>query len=577
MTSSSVVYTAFSSILLCSIFWTNTHADSWGPPRAEHWSANKMWVLKVGWLDDSTLSLWERTDDGLKERWRRGYVDQVWPPHRAHVTNNGEFVVLRDIHHNLGYREVIAILGKDGNILGSYQLQEFLPLGEIRRAEHTVSSIWWSEHAWFSLIHDDRRFALVTQMGTVRCFDLPTGKLLDPSDDKRGEIVDLVRTDAEAWLKSEDFNFRIRGVTLLGAMRIKERTSSIEVLFHDRTPTGSVATKGKPGAVLHNVQTAAGLALVRLMGADAIPIIEEELGQANWYMREQMLGILNRLDAGGPDAVEPSELGDVLEMWKRLAKHSSHDIRHPALCQVLRRDATYLFDHPELIHSGSDQVRTAAVWVLAETESPAALRLLREAINGEQDAVWRLALRALIAKRPPDIETVLQPYLEDNDTWIRIDVICELVCRENVAAMERLWRTIESWPNAELDGHDNRSRRWEIQKLCMLIAARQLTEAREYLEGIRNVTACPTAVSVAGALAALGDDNALHDLHRMTSEGKARDRAIAIQMCRYLSDEKSATLVQQAADTQKGELQYAATRELPRFEDRRDTDNSAAQ
>src|SRR4051794_39225246 len=76
------------------------HADSWGPPRGEHWSANGKFVLKVGWRDaDKQLSLWEKTDDGLQRRWARGYVDRTWPPHRAHVTGDGRHVVLQDVYH----------------------------------------------------------------------------------------------------------------------------------------------------------------------------------------------------------------------------------------------------------------------------------------------------------------------------------------------------------------------------------------------------------------------------------------------------------------------------------------------
>jgi hypothetical protein len=110
-------------------------ADSWGPPRKEHWSANERFVLKVGPREPGKgLSLWERTGDGLERRWERGYVDRTWPPHRAHVTGDGRHVVLQDVYHNLGYGNVIVILGGEGKILGSYTLEDFLPKGERRKA-----------------------------------------------------------------------------------------------------------------------------------------------------------------------------------------------------------------------------------------------------------------------------------------------------------------------------------------------------------------------------------------------------------------------------------------------------------
>ena len=385
-------------ILICVISWTPALADSWGPPSKEHWSVNKKWVLKVGWMEDSTLSLWEETEDGLKEHWRRGYVDRTWPPHHAYPTDDGKFVVLRDLHSRLGYREVIVILGDNGRILGSYKLHEFLPPTDISHAERTVSSIWWNENAWFSLINDDRQFALVTQMGTVRCFDLPTGKLLDLSGDEQAAIVALARKDAEAWAEDNEFYLRIRGITLLGAMRIEDAIPIAKTLFHDKTRTGSIGARDKPGAVMHRVQAAAGLALIRLMGTDAIPIIEAELPEANWYMRGQLFRILNRLDTEGYVTAGTPEYGIVLEMWKRLARHSDDDVRYPAIYQVLRRDAKYLFDNPDLIHCENESVRALAGQVLAKVDSPEALTLLREAIRDEQDTIRRHAVRTFIVR-----------------------------------------------------------------------------------------------------------------------------------------------------------------------------------
>src|SRR5438128_10481331 len=79
-------------------------ADSWAPPRKEHWSANERFVLKLGRRDAGKgLSLWERTEDGLKKLWERGYVDRTWPPHHAYVTGDGRYAVRPDVCHTLGY------------------------------------------------------------------------------------------------------------------------------------------------------------------------------------------------------------------------------------------------------------------------------------------------------------------------------------------------------------------------------------------------------------------------------------------------------------------------------------------
>ena len=561
-----IFHSAWAGILISLVSWPVASADSWGPPMKEHWSASKQWVLKVGWRDSKKLSLWEKTDDGLKEHWRRGYVDRVWPPHRAYVTDNGKYVVLRDVYHNLGYGKVIVILGEGGTILGSYELQDFLPQDEIRQSKHTVSSLWWNEHAWFSFIDDDKQFALVTQVGTVRSFDLSTGKLLDLTEDQRAKIVDLVRCEAKALVESEKAGDRIRGITLLGGIGVKESIPVAQKLFQDMTRTGSVGRSGRPGVETHGVQKAAALALTRLMGADAIPIIEKELSRANWYTKGELLEVLARFDTKGYEIVQTPDSAAVMEMWKRLASHDSDDIRYPALCHVLRRDdGTYLFDHPDLIESENDSVRGTAVGLLAKIDSPKALTLLRKAITDKQDSIRRSALRHLIDQEPPNIEDVLLPYLDDDSASIRVDVICELACRENPAATKKLGQTIATWPTVDLDGDDKWARRREIETLCKLIADLKLHEAKDSLVNIRSVTVPLTAISVAGALAALGDNEALGELHRLASEGDVRDRALAIEMCRYVSDEKSTALVRQAAESNERQLQYAATKELMRF------------
>ena len=98
-----------------------------------------------------------------------------------------------------------------------------------------------------------------------------------------------------------------------------------------------------------------------------------------------------------------------------------------------------------------------------------------------------------------------------------------------------------------------------------------MNELQDSLAAIRAVPAASTRTAVTGALAALGDMQALGDLHRIASEGEHSDRALAVEMCRYLPDEKSAALVKQAAEGSESFLRSAATRDLLRFQDKRET------
>jgi HEAT repeat protein len=542
-------------------------ADFWGPPKKEHWSANGRFVLKVGWPQSDTLSLWEKTEDGLTQHWQRGYVDRVWPPHRAYVTDDGKYVVQRDVYHNLGYGKVIAILGPDGETLGSYELADFLPQDEIRIAEKTVSSICWNNSAWFGFTNWDREFALVTEMGTVRCFDLPTGKLLDLSDRKRAEIVGVVRRDAERWIENGKPYDCSRGITLLGALRITEAVPAAKKLFHKKTPTGSISRSGRPKATIYGPQAAAALALVRLIGAEAIPIIEKELSEANWYMKGKLIKALTQLDTKAKEIVETPHSEAAFEMWKRLAEHSSDDVRYPALCQVLRRDdGAYLLEHPGLIECGHDKVRGAAISLLSTMHSPQALPLLRKAITDKhlENRYW--ALQGLIARELPDMESVLEPYVDDSYAAIRLLVFDRLLRCRNQAAISKLKESIRSWPKTPEDDPDERRLSREFEILCRLVAELKLSSVKVELEGFRSTGTYRLDIPATGALAALGDEQALEDLHRFAEKGESRQRALALEMCGYVADEASIRLLRQAVEDSDAQVSHAAKRALHRIE-----------
>ena len=62
---------------------------------------------------------------------------------------------------------------------------------------------------------------------------------------------------------------------------------------------------------------------------------------------------------------------------------------------------------------------------------------------------------------------------------IRLDVICELVCRGHPAAVTKLRAMIDAWPNVDVNGTDNWLQRSVIQDFCKLIADRKLNEVRD--------------------------------------------------------------------------------------------------
>jgi hypothetical protein len=101
-----------------------------------------------------------------------------------------------------------------------------------------------------------------------------------------------VRKDAERWVEGDQPSDRIRGITLLGGLRLPEAVPVAERLFRDKTKTGTVWMAGRPSAEVYGVQKAAALALLRLVGREAIPVIERERAGANWYMKEELTEVL---------------------------------------------------------------------------------------------------------------------------------------------------------------------------------------------------------------------------------------------------------------------------------------------
>ena len=134
--------------------------------------------------------------------------------------------------------------------------------------------------------------------------------------------------------------------------------------------------------------------------------------------------------------------------------------------------------------------------------------------------------------------------------------------------MVKLQDTIATWSTVDLDGDVKWIRLEEIETLCKLVADLKLQEARDSLESVQSVGVPLRSISVTGALAGLGNEEALKELHQLTNEGELHDCALAIEMCRYLADQKSAAIVKDAAEGEQRQLRYAATKDLLRFEDR---------
>ena len=119
------------------------------------------------------------------------------------------------------------------------------------------------------------------------------------------------------------------------------------------------------------------------------------------------------------------------------------------------------------------------------------------------------------------------------------------------------------------EGDDSWALLFEIEMLCKLIADLKLDGVRESLAEIRSIEDLWVSAYVNGALAAVGDQQATATLHRLARDGKSAERVFAVEMCRYLTDEESARIIQEAVTAKQRDVRNAATKQLTRFKDRR--------
>ena len=327
------------------------NADSWGPPTADHWSANRQYVLHVAWPDKKQLTLLRVRSKGAREEiWSRPYVDETWPPHTAYVANDGKHVVLRDVYHNLGYGKVLVFLGPTGEILRSYELADLLTQDQILATCHSVSSIWWSEPGWFAFVNGEQQFAFLTYHGTLDCFDVATGKCVVLDDKKHAEIRRCVLHDLLPLLKDNDPSERNWAAQLCGALKATEAVPDLKKLL-------AAGSKPYDGA-----QGAAAQALASILGAPVVPLIEDQLPKSTTGGRYDMLQAIAGLDHAISLSAKPPASPYLLAAWHRLSKSPSPDVRDFAVRAILDRDqAQYVYDHQALLKSPDPEVRQRGV------------------------------------------------------------------------------------------------------------------------------------------------------------------------------------------------------------------------
>jgi len=548
------------SVVVASLI-APTWADSWGPPEPEHWSRNGEYVLKVDWGSGKPdrLALWRKTDKGQSEIWSRGYVDDSWPPHAAYVANDGSRVVLRDVYSNLGYGKVLVFLGPKGEVIRGHELNEILTDDEILRTCHSISSIWWSEPGWFSLRDPDRQFAFVTQTGTIRCFDTMTGDRFNVDETLRERIVAEATADAQTLLADPEPRNRLVGATMLGALSAVEGVPALKEVLRDPSVTSQRGSGFGRLEPYRGIQVAAANALIRIMGPDAIPLIEKQLASPSVHMQKELLGSIARLDSDGWEAFGCEHTEAAIAAWDRLLKHESDHIRRIALAERLKRDdATYLRKHADLVKSKDPNVRYWAIRCLHDHATQDDLPLVRRALKDGNDVDRLWAWRTLVRLKPPDIDKILKWGERRRDRTIRFEATLALARRGNADAISDVFGRVESLPHHSHEKEGWSTEEFEADDLCRLVAELKLTEAKPALRNaVRN--ACEDIQrSACGALATFGDAAALAELRQFARKGHALDRASAIRWLGFVGDGASEDLLKEAITDEEPDVREAA-------------------
>jgi HEAT repeat protein len=536
-------------------------ADSWGPPTPEHWSSNHRFVLRVGW-PDRVLKLEEKREHDYVLRWSATYPQEDAPV-EAYITDDGQYVVLRDVWGRVGYGMVLAFLGPTGKLLNAFTLNDLLTEAEILYAPLSISSRWWSSNALFFFQHQQTQFAFVTHEGTLRVFELATGRRVAPTPavelETRSEAIRLARRD----LAEADPRRRAAGARQIGVLGDRESIERLKQLLNDQTVTSRVVQGTGRDEVSwdeHDVQAAAGEALVALLGPGAVPLLEAKLSAPEPAGKAQWLALLAQSGAVGSSSVV-----------KRLAGSPNRDIRRAAIRALLDGDdGTVIHQNINWLTDHDPEVRYQAVRALAEHSRGDDAGLLRNALQDKNSADPLWALRGLVRLQPPDLDVLLGQIADKHPgaDWMKDSVaeeaVLELARRGDAAALRRLIEWLGSLPD--------RVRRNEplsgllTGAVCRVLAARKERSSVPALWAARDIPYGRTQCAIWAALAALGDWQATDRVREFARHGGALERASAIKWLGILKDRDSLGFLRQQLEDPEPWVRDAAREALKQID-----------
>ncbi len=525
-------------------------ADKWGWPPSQYPSGNGRFVLKVD-TARRTLALQEKGRAGTTIRWSVRYPDTgakygVPAPVAAYITDDGKHVVLRDVWGRVGYGKVLIFLGANGAVLSSYTLEQLLTQHEIMEYNLSISSRWWSKRTLFFFRPGQAQFAFVTQQGTIRAFELATGSMLPLTPGReRGVHSDAV-THARKDLVNGSAEERATGATIVGVLGDRYSLPRLKQLLDDPTSGGTV---GPPMYPFYDVQVAAGEALTALLGPAAAPSLEAKLSHANPQMARKWAELLGKI---GATRSSPGV--------RKLARARDATTRLIAVRAMLEGDdGAVIHGNTEWLRDGDERARWQAIHALAEHARPEDAGALRTALLDQDANCAESALEGLVRLDPPDLGELLHKCLH-RDPDLAFAATLHLAERGDADALNQIVRWVQALETGLPAGAG-----WglfDAERMCKILVKAKPPGTREALRAASESRNAHVQCDALGALAALGDGDALMRVRKFARSGGYLDRSHAIGWLGVCRDRGSLGFLREQLSDREPIVQAAARRAL---------------
>lgn len=197
-------------------------ADSWSAPPMKWTSPHANFALRRGdnYFKDLKLTLVDLRGSKPREVWTIK-SPQTAAPIAVYFSKDGRSIVLEDEHHGLGYGVTLAFLGPKGQVNRTYRLGDLLPPAEESRAMRSISSIWWKGAGPSYIREHEGQFVMFSMKGTLRVFELSTGKALPLSSSELNRIRSEAAGPWRAKISAKDLETRRKAAWTLCSIRDK--------------------------------------------------------------------------------------------------------------------------------------------------------------------------------------------------------------------------------------------------------------------------------------------------------------------------------------------------------------------